>query len=120
MVKDQIRDGYASGKEREHVDCLPGVKLPDSIEIEDDLEKPAIDRILLYFRWLRRLSVRQQNWQKPFIRDGAIIVNVGKGIEDKTLMTLCEVLSDVLPDGRASPYFPDRVMRKRSAYLLQL
>ena len=34
---------------------------------------------------------------KPFIRDGQIIVNVGKGIEDKTLMTLCEVLSDVLP-----------------------
>ena len=32
-------------------------------ETKMTLKKPAQDRILLYFRWLRRLSVRQQNWQ---------------------------------------------------------
>ena len=34
---------------------------------------------------------------KPYIEDGQIIVNVGKGIEEGTLMTLCEVLEDELP-----------------------
>ena len=34
---------------------------------------------------------------KPFIKDNQIIVNVGKGIEENTLMTLCEILEDELP-----------------------
>ena len=34
---------------------------------------------------------------KPFIEDGQIIVNVGKGIEEHSLLTLCEILEDELP-----------------------
>ena len=45
-------------EKREHVDRLPGVS-----RLKMTLKKHAQDRILLYFRWLRRLSVRQQNWQ---------------------------------------------------------
>ena len=34
---------------------------------------------------------------KPFVKPGQIVVNVAKGIEDKTLMTMCEILEDELP-----------------------
>lgn len=34
---------------------------------------------------------------KPFVMPGQIVVNVAKGIEDKTLMTMCEILEDELP-----------------------
>ena len=35
---------------------------------------------------------------KSFVEDGQIVVNVGKGIEENTLMTLCEILEDELPN----------------------
>ena len=84
-------------EKREHVDRLPGVKLPDSIEIEDDLEKACTGQDIIVFSVASPFVRSTAELAKPFIRDGQIIVNVGKGIEDKTLMTLCEVLSDVLP-----------------------
>lgn len=34
---------------------------------------------------------------KPFIKDGQIVVNVAKGIEESTLMTLSEMLEEELP-----------------------
>ena len=84
-------------EKREHVDRLPGVKLPDSIEIEDDLEKACTGQDIIVFSVASPFVRSTAELAKPFIRDGQIIVNVGKGIEDKTLMTLCAVLSDVLP-----------------------
>ena len=51
----------------------------------------------MYGQSLLRLSVRRHRKQKPFIKDNQIIVNVGKGIEENTLMTLCEILEDELP-----------------------
>ncbi len=108
---------------REKRACRPSSrsKLPDSIEIEDDLEKACTGQDIIVFSVASPFVRSTAELAKPFIRDGQIIVNVGKGIEDKTLMTLCEVLSDVLR-WQISPYFPDRVMRKRfpKAYLLQL
>lgn len=82
---------------REHVDRLPGVKLPDSIEIEADLEKACTDKDILVCSVASPFVRATAREAKPFIKDNQIIVNVGKGIEDSTLMTLCEILEDELP-----------------------
>lgn len=93
-VKDEL-DMLAT--EREHVHRLPGVKLPDSIEIEYDLETACEDRDILVCSvaspFVRSTAVEM----KPYVKEGQIVVNVGKGIEDGSLMTLCEVLEDELP-----------------------
>ena len=34
----------------------------------------------------------------PFVRDGQIIVNVAKGVEEKTLMTLSEIIEQEIPN----------------------
>ncbi len=82
---------------REHVDRLPGVKLPDNIYIEGDLEKACTDMDLIVFSvaspYVR--SVAEQ--AAPFIPDCQKIVNVAKGIEDETFCTLSEILNEVLP-----------------------
>ena len=39
---------------REHVDRLPGVKLPDSIEIEDDLEKACTGQDIICLLYTSR------------------------------------------------------------------
>lgn len=82
---------------REHVDRLPGVKLPDSIVIEEDLEKACTDQDILVCSVASPFVRSTAQEAKPFIKEKQIIVNVGKGIEENTLMTLCEILEDELP-----------------------
>ena len=48
---------------REHLERLPGVKLPDSIVIEEDLKRHVPIRMLLYGQSLLRLSVRRHRKQ---------------------------------------------------------
>lgn len=84
-------------EKREHVDRLPGVKLPDSIQIEDDLETACENKDIIIISVASpyvRTTARQA---EPYIKKGQIIVNVAKGIEENTLMTLCEILEDELP-----------------------
>lgn len=82
---------------REHVDRLPGVKLPDNIMISDNLEEACTDKDLIVFSvaspYVRSTAKQCAAYMKP----GQVIVNVGKGIEESTLMTLTEVLSEELP-----------------------
>lgn len=82
---------------REHVDRLPGVKLPDSIVIEEDLEKACTGQDILVCSVASPFVRSTAQEAKPFIKEKQIIVNVGKGIEEDTLMTLCEILEDELP-----------------------
>lgn len=49
---------------REHLERLPGVKLPDSIVIEEDLEKACTNQdVIGYGQSLLRLSVRRHRKQ---------------------------------------------------------
>lgn len=82
---------------REHIHRLPGVKLPDTIKIESDLQKACTDQDIIIFSVASPFVRATAHEAKPFIREGQIIVNVGKGIEEESLMTLCEVLEDELP-----------------------
>ena len=84
-------------EKREHVDRLPGVKLPDSIVIEDDLGKTCEDKDILVFSVASPYIRSTAQLAKPFINKGQIVVNVAKGIEEKSLMTMCEILEDELP-----------------------
>lgn len=88
---DMLRDN------REHVDRLPGIKLPDSIVIEEDLEKACTGQDIIVFSVASPFVRATAHEAKPYIKEKQIIVNVGKGIEDDTLMTLCEIIEDELP-----------------------
>jgi len=83
--------------EREHTERLPGVKLPDNIYIESDLEKACKDQDLIVFSVASPFVRKVAEQAKEFIKEGQRIVNVAKGIEEDTLFTLSDVLEEVLP-----------------------
>ena len=76
---------------------LGDVRIPETIEITTDLEEAMKDRDLLVLS-VPSVYVRQTaRRMAPFLREGQIITNVGKGVEDETLLTLSQVIEEELP-----------------------
>lgn len=82
---------------REHKDRLPGVKLPDSIQITMNLEEACRDKDLIVFSVASPYVRSTAKLASAYIRDEQVIVNVAKGIEETTLSTLSEILKEELP-----------------------
>ncbi|MEG1457854.1 MAG: NAD(P)H-dependent glycerol-3-phosphate dehydrogenase [Acetivibrio sp.] len=77
---------------REHKDRLPGVLLPENILIQEDLGTCCHAKDLLVFAVASPYVRDTARKAASFIQDRQIIVNVAKGIEETTLMTLSELL----------------------------
>jgi len=84
-------------EKHEHIDKLPGVKLNDSISYTTDLEMAMKDKDILVLAVPSPFTRSTSASMKSFIKDGQIIVNVAKGVEESTLMTLSQVIEDELP-----------------------
>ena len=82
---------------REHESKLPGVHLPEDIEITWDLESclkdPDVAVLAVPSPFTRSTSAQMA----PYVKKGQIIVNVAKGVEENTLMTLSEIISQEIP-----------------------
>lgn len=87
---------------REHRDRLPGVKLPESILVTTDLKRACEDADLLVFSVASPFVRSVAKEAAPFIPSGQRIVNVAKGIEEDTLLTLRDILVEELPDADIS------------------
>lgn len=83
---------------REHVDRLPGVKLPDRIQVTDSMEEALAGCELVVFSVASPYIRMTAKKASPYIKKGQIIVNVAKGIEEKTLQMLSDVLKEELPE----------------------
>ncbi len=76
---------------------LPDLKLPESMFFTEDLEQAMKDSDMLIMA-VPSIYVRQTAAKmRPFCKKGQILVNVAKGIEDVTLMTLSAVIEQELP-----------------------
>ena len=82
---------------REHVQRLPGVMLDKEIIIEDNLEAACDGQDIIVFAVASPFTRSVAKNAKPYIKEGQIIVNVAKGIEEKSLMTLCEIIAEEIP-----------------------
>ncbi len=83
-------------EKREH-HTLPGLILPEDVVFTEDLETAMKDQDLLVTA-VPSVYVRgTAEKMRPFLRKGQIVVNVAKGIEEKTLNTLSQVLEEELP-----------------------
>lgn len=83
-------------KDRELKDKLPGVKLPDSVVISDDLKDSCTEKELIVFAVASPFVRRTAKLASPYIKENQIVVNVGKGIEETTLDTLTDILKEEL------------------------
>ena len=85
-------------EKREHPSKLPGVYIPEEVEITDDLEVCLRDPDVVVLAVPSPFTRSTAKQIAPLVNKGQIIVNVAKGVEEKTLMTLSEIISEEIPD----------------------
>ena len=89
-------------EKRENPDRLPGVQIPEDIEILTDLERAIKSADVTVLAVASPYIRSTAHKMAPFIRKGQKIVNVAKGIEEKTLKTLSEVIEEEIPQGNVA------------------
>lgn len=85
-------------EKREHVDKLPGVKLPDEMIFTSDLKEAVEGKEVLVMAVPSPFVASTAQKINEFYKKGQIIVNVAKGIESDTLNTLSEVIEREVKD----------------------
>ena len=87
-------------KNREHKAKLPGVYIPDSIVITGNLEAALTEKEVIVFA-VPSVAVRSTAKKVgSYVKKGQLIVNVAKGIEETTLMTLTDIIEEEIPGAK--------------------
>lgn len=86
----------------ENTDKLPGVILPDSVDYTTDLEKAVRGAELMVLAVPSPAVRSTAKKMNEFVKDGQIIVDVAKGIEEATLKIMTEVIEDELPQANVA------------------
>lgn len=82
---------------RENPTKLPGIHIPEDIRITGDLNAACRDNAMLVFA-VPSVFIRSTARQAAsFVSPGQIIVNVAKGIEEQTLDTMTDIISEEIP-----------------------
>lgn len=84
-------------RDHEQKDKLPGVKLADDICFTTDLACAVKEKDILVLAVPSSFTRSTARLMRGHVAKGQIIVNVAKGIEESTLMTLSQVIEDELP-----------------------
>lgn len=89
-------------EKREHVDKLPGVKLPPDMEFTTDLAKTVQEKDVVVLAVPSPFIRSTSKNMKELVTEGQILVNVAKGIEEATLMTMSEIISEEVPQAKVA------------------
>lgn len=93
-----MEDEIAMLKEkREHETKLPGVKLPETIVFTTDLKEAVEGKEMLVLAVPSPYTRNTSKSMSPYVAEGQLIVNVAKGIEDVTYMTLTDIIKEEIP-----------------------
>lgn len=84
-------------EKREHVTKLPGVKLPEQLIVTNNLEEAIKGKDFLVLAVPSPFTRSTAAKMRPYVADGQIIVDVAKGIEEATLMTLSQQITEEIP-----------------------
>ncbi len=99
IIEDEIK---MLEEKHEHVDKLPGVKLNDSIKYTTDLESACDGKKILVLAVPSPFTRSTSASLKDVVKEGQIIVNVAKGVEEATLMTLSEIIEEEVPQAEVA------------------
>lgn len=87
----------ALNENRSQIPNLPEAVLPDHVIVTQDEEASLKDAELVVFAVASPYVRQTAKKVSPFVKEGTILVNVGKGIEESTLMTLTDIISEEIP-----------------------
>lgn len=81
-------------EKHEHVEKLPGVKLPEDMSFTTDLKEAVEGKEYLILAVPSVYTRSTAKSMAPFVSPGQIVVCVAKGIEEDTLKTLSEIVEE--------------------------
>lgn len=84
-------------EKREHELKLPGVKLSEDMVITGNMEETVRDKDFLVLAVPSPFTRATARKMRPYVAEGQIIVDVAKGIEESTLMTLSRQIEEEIP-----------------------
>ena len=99
IIKDEVK---MLQETREHKTKLPGVKLQEDIQVTTDLEAAMKDKDVLVLAVPSPFTRSTSRMMKPFATEGQLIVNVAKGVEETTLLTLSEIVEEEIPQAQVA------------------
>jgi len=89
-------------QKREYEDKLPGVKIPETVDFTTDLEAVVKTNDVLVMAVPSTFVRGTAHLMKEYVKPGQIIVNVAKGIEENTLMTLSDIIEEEIPQAKVA------------------
>lgn len=95
IVEDEIR---MLRQTHEHMDKLPGVKLPVTTTFTTDMKEAVAGKDLLILAVPSVFTRSTAKTMAPFVEKGQIVVCVAKGIEEDTLMPLSDIVEQECPN----------------------
>ena len=84
-------------EKREHLQKLPGGKLPQDMDITNDMEQAILGKDFLVLAVPSIFTRTTARNMCPYVAEGQIIVDVAKGIEESTLKTLSQQIEEEIP-----------------------
>jgi len=99
IIEDEIK---MLNENHEHKDKLPGVILSDKITFTTDLKEAVEGKDLLILAVPSPFVRSTAASLKAVVSGGQIIVNVAKGIEESTLMTLSQIIEEEVPQAEVT------------------
>ncbi|HAG68578.1 MAG TPA: glycerol-3-phosphate dehydrogenase, partial [Lachnospiraceae bacterium] len=81
----------------EHRDKLPGVRIPEAIAFTSDIGEVCRDAELLVLAVPSPYTRSTAHLMSEKVKNGQIIVSVAKGVEEKTLDTLSDIIKEEIP-----------------------
>lgn len=103
-------------EKRENPKYLPGVILPEQIDLTAELSSAVKDRDCIVLAVASKFTRQTAHRLKGLIPDGQVLVNVAKGIESGSLLTLSEIIKEELPTAKvcvlSGPSHAEEVARR--------
>lgn len=85
----------------EQKDKLPGVIIPDTVTFTNNIEEALADPEMIVMAVPSPFVRSTSKAAAPFVKDGMVIVDVAKGIEESTLMRMSEIIEEEIPQCEA-------------------
>lgn len=103
VIWSLIEEEIAMLREKhEHVDKLPGVKLPETVTFTTDMQEAVTQSDMLVLAVPSVYTRSTAKSMAPYVADGQLIVCVAKGIEEDTLKTISEVVEEEIPNAEVA------------------
>ena len=85
-------------KYRENKPFLPGISIPESVIFTNSLEFCAEDADIIITATPSHAMRTTARNMSPYVKDGQLILNISKGLEEETYYTMSRVIAEEIPN----------------------